>query len=367
MQQRYLKRFLTVTLLAMLTTGLLSLQCLEIRKVRIKDLFRMDFVLYWLNTAFYPAGINFSPQKVVIGSDGWLYLGDEYERTLTVTRRAAGPDDEAVGKALGASLAEMEAWLHGKGVKLFRVMVGPNKNSIYPEYMPRWVRHHGPGATDGMLDGARSGVIMDLRPALHAAKGSYGTPLYYKTDTHWNPIGASTAFREFARMASPSAPGLVWPGDAMYRIVRVEGRKGGDLSKFLWLQDRLQDTEPVLAIASKEINTLEIDFRTGKILSSGGNPEVGAPYEPLLVRNDHALNRARVLWLRDSYGTSISPFMAATFTDVLQLHWRPALAEAGLFRRLVEEWKPDYVFITVVERSMDAGEFRQPLAALLQR
>lgn len=359
MQKRYLKKFLTIAFLALLTMGLLSLQCLEIRKVRIKDLFRMDFVLYWLNSAFYPVGINFSPQKVVIGTDGWLYLGDEYERTLTVTRRPAGPEDEAVGRALGLNLKQMDAWLTGKGVRVFRVMIGPNKNSIYPEYMPRWVQHNGPGATDGMLQGAGSPLIMDLRRALLDAKSSYSGPLYYKTDTHWNEIGASVAFREFTRMVSYSNPELKWPDDHVYRVVRVDSRKGGDLSKFLWLQNRLTDSEPVLGITERKIETVQYDYESGKLLFRGGNPEVGAPNEPLLIRNDHALNRVRVLWLRDSYGTAMSPFMAATFSQVLQLHWRPALSEPARFRRLIEKWKPDYVFITVVERSMAAGDFLQ--------
>jgi hypothetical protein len=43
--------------------------------------------------------------------------------------------------------------------------------------------------------------------------------------------------------------------------------------------------------------------------------------------------------------------MAATFSDVIQLHWDEALKPDLRLARLVEAWKPDYVFITVVERS----------------
>jgi alginate O-acetyltransferase complex protein AlgJ len=43
--------------------------------------------------------------------------------------------------------------------------------------------------------------------------------------------------------------------------------------------------------------------------------------------------------------------MAATFTQVLQLHWEEALRPGRHFTELVEKWTPDYVFVTVVERA----------------
>ena len=59
---------------------------------------------------------------------------------------------------------------------------------------------------------------------------------------------------------------------------------------------------------------------------------------------------SRVLWLRDSFGAALEPWMAATFSDTLQMHWREALQSPDVLAALVEQWKPDYVFVTVVER-----------------
>ena len=52
--------------------------------------------------------------------------------------------------------------------------------------------------------------------------------------------------------------------------------------------------------------------------------------------------------------------MAATFSQTVQLHWDQALKPGGRFIDLVEKWKPDYVFITVVERDSRSPLFTPP-------
>ena len=138
--------------------------------------------------------------------------------------------------------------------------------------------------------------------------------------------------------------------DAAYEISRFESRAGGDLAGFLRLTASLADSEPKINALNLPVETIQFDFYTKKILHQGGNPPVGSPTEPLLVVSKRALNEKKVLWLRDSFGTAMSPLMAATFSDVVQLHWGEALKPSGKFVQLVEEWKPDYVFFTVVER-----------------
>jgi hypothetical protein len=103
------------------------------------------------------------------------------------------------------------------------------------------------------------------------------------------------------------------------------------------------------------VETEQYDFETGHLTFSGGNPNIGLPKFPLLVKSKHALNQKRVLWLRDSFGTAMAPFMAATFSETLSLHY--AKTTPALFARLVDTYKPDYVFITVVERGARGGWF----------
>lgn len=79
-------------------------------------------------------------------------------------------------------------------------------------------------------------------------------------------------------------------------------------------------------------------------------------FDPVLVHAEGALNQARLLWLRDSFGTALSPYMSATFSDVLQVHWATGLAP-GALDDMVSRWRPDHVLVTVVERGARNAAF----------
>ena len=53
----------------------------------------------------------------------------------------------------------------------------------------------------------------------------------------------------------------------------------------------------------------------------------------------------------------MSNLMAATFSEVVQIHWSEALNPGGRFVELVDKFKPDFVFITVVERAARSQNF----------
>lgn len=73
-----------------------------------------------------------------------------------------------------------------------------------------------------------------------------------------------------------------------------------------------------------------------------------------------ARNKKRVLWLRDSFGLALAPFLAATFTETIEIHWSEALRSHGKqLVELVDSWDPDYVIVTVVERDALSGALAQ--------
>jgi len=314
-------------------------------------LYNMDFVSRQTSRVLYPFGISSNPKQVIIGHDGWLFLGDQYEQTLSVDRRPPTAAEMELGKQIGAAASAWDAYLSAKGVKLFRVMIGPNKGTIYPEHMPEWARPSSPNATDALLAGTGEILYVDLRAPLLEAKSIQSSDLYYKTDTHWNNLGAGIAFRAFAQQVGAAAPDLRWPSNAAYNFNYSISRVGGDLANFLRLSTYLPDSESIIHAADLSVETTQSDFDTKKIMHRGGNPAVFALPKPLLVQTVGALNNKRVLWLRDSFGTAISPLMAATFSDVLQVNWGEAIKPGGRLVQLVRDWKPDYVFFTVVERS----------------
>jgi alginate O-acetyltransferase complex protein AlgJ len=353
--------FLSAVLLSLLVVPIINtLDAPSRDAVKWKEksfLYNMDFLSRWAARLLYPLGISTDPKQVIIGRDSWLYLGDQYGQTLTVDRRPPTGADFALSKQIGAATEAWDAYLSSKGVKLFRIMIGPNKGSIYSEHLPVWAKTNTPNSTDALLAGTGTVRYIDLREPLLAAKVTQSEALYYKTDTHWNSLGAGIAFRAFAQQVGLAAPELRWPSETTYDLSRVDPRGGGDLANFLRLKAHLADSEPIIRVADLSIETTQLDFDTKQVVFRGGNPMVGVPSKPVLIKSEGALNNKKVLWLRDSFGSAMSLLMAATFTDVLQLQLAEGLRSPERFIQLVDEFKPDYVFFTVVERDSRAGAF----------
>ena len=320
-------------------------------------LYNVDFLSALTARVLMPFGISIDPEQTIVGRNDWLYLGDKHQRTMSTERRAATAEDAATARRIAEAARAWDAYFIERGVRVFRVMIAPNKGSVYPEYMPDWARPASPNGTDALFAATGRTRYIDLRPVLIAERARQPVAVYYQTDTHWNYLGAGLAFRAFAREVARDAPKLRWPADEAYAINRVDPRIGGDLARFLRIPNDFDDEEPIINALSLPVQTTQYDYDTGRLVLKGGNPPVDSPLRPLLIRSEGALNRTKVLWLRDSFGQMMAPLMAATFSDVIQLHWDEALKPDLRLARLVDEWKPDYVFFTVVERASRDPKF----------
>ncbi len=220
-------------------------------------------------------------------------------------------------------------------------MVRPNKGSIYSEHIAIWARPDAFNPTDALFAATGKERYIDLRPPLLAGKEKHTEPLYYKFDTHWNYLGGAIAFHAFAKQISHATPELEWPSEKSYAIDRVDSIGGGDLSKFLRLSANTTDDLPIIHVSDLPIETTQSNFYTKEVISQGGNPLVDLTCTPTLVTSVGALNNKKVLWLRDSFGGALSQLMAATFNNVLQIHWSEALKQDGSFAQLVEDFKPN--------------------------
>lgn len=130
--------------------------------------------------------------KVIAGDDGWLVYTaegdiDDYQKTSLFT------EDELT--RFQNNLDALSANYADRGIELI-VVISPNKNTIYPERLPRQLPVLG---SESRLDQAMAYLkghgqeqIIDLRPALLAAKRE--RQMYYATDTHWNDYGAYLAY-----------------------------------------------------------------------------------------------------------------------------------------------------------------------------
>lgn len=318
----------------------------------VKLLFQGDKLVSWLSSGLWHIGISVSPNKAVIGYDGWLHLGDQYGRSISVARGDQATMREEQARAINHSLINWSHWLKTQGVRSMVFMLGPNKSSVYPQTLPAWAR---PSSEDPLsLLSKDNHHVLDLRMGLQSLATRSAHRLYYKTDTHWNLLGAAHAFVLLGDYLQQQDPTLQWFVRAPIVVAEEEPREGGDLAWFLRIPHQLPDSEvQVFFDRPERFETTVTDFNSGEILSKTPFAVVDFPRRTVHTRTPTALNSRRVLWLKDSFGAGLSPMMNATFDETVQLHYTAGMRNgAQVLQQLVKQWRPDLVIFTVVERNL---------------
>jgi len=127
-----------------------------------------------------------------------------------VTEKIEGAPADPPLAAWAEALADRHAWCAARGI-VYVVVVAPEKSEIYPEYLPSRVRRNPPPDLITGLFRHLSGTpvrAVDVRPTLWAAKATEPEPVYFRLDTHWNPVGALLAYQDVGRAIAAALPGF---------------------------------------------------------------------------------------------------------------------------------------------------------------
>lgn len=274
---------------------------------------------------------------VLIGRDQWLfYVGNR-----------------AVDYHLGTELLSVKQlrkwqellekrrdWLAQRGIK-YLFVVPPNKESIYPEYLPEWANKAGAATElDQLLAHMRAHStveILDLRPPLIEARKR--GRIYQITDTHWNYIGAFAGYREIILALAKQLPGLEPLGIEAFEP-RSAQRPGGDLARMLAQEQAMPEKELVTLAPRPYLPKLEVKSDPA-ILPKKWVPEE----EPLSIENPSQKYKAVVF--RDSFCDFLTPFLGYNFKRIVFIWQRPWDLS------VIEHEKPDVVIDEMLERYLD--------------
>jgi alginate O-acetyltransferase complex protein AlgJ len=334
-----------------------SVQKIEWRQwINKAALYNLDFILSKLSPIFHQIGISIAPNFVTVGKDSWLYLGDAHEQSLTRQRNGFAETNLAVAQTIVSTALARDRWLKSNAVSEFIVLLAPDKSTIYSDHMPNWAKPVPNTFTDSVVQQS-NGIYLDTRSDLKAARQKYSEPLYYKTDTHWNNLGGWVAYRSLAQRLARSHPELQWFTESHIKK-SISPRPPGDLASFL--RDTTNFTDFQVEIEIDKISTQVGEHYFNEIPTSIESKNLAAfsaeKIKPLiLVTSKYALNSKRVLWLHDSFGFAMEPFVRRSFTEVLQGPYA-SMDEARL-EKIVSQFKPDYVVISVVERRISTEFF----------
>jgi hypothetical protein len=293
--------------------------------------------------SMYELGISSDIGKTIIGEGKWLFLGDNYNHVLSKSYADYHLPKEDVEKN-EVFMEKLES-LAKKHNSDFLFLSTPNKHSIYGDKIGIDTMVNSYSFYDKHALMKRSDLTRYLREV--KSKGAAGE-LYFKTDTHWNDYGA---FHGYQYLMNDQL-------NAKYKSIplstpfnRVE-HSGGDLARFLNIMDFVNDNN--MSLVTPDSTLVErVNLSTGEssvedIQGSISNAEIKVAIQ---VKNDKALNNITVLWLHDSFGNAMSPYMHSTFSTVVHQHYNDAFKDMEDFQNLVNRVNPDLILLSSVERS----------------
>ena len=222
---------------------------------------------------------------VIVGSDGWLYYGgtvDDYLRINTLSERGIAN--------ICRNLQLISDYCGANGAK-FVFTVAPNKNTLYPEHMPY---NYVPSASDSNYERladelSGEGFFCDMKKTLLETDSSI--PLYHKTDTHWNNLGAYAGHVKLMDMlGGESCP----EGESWY----TKNDRLGDLAAMLYPAEGAKDTQVY--------NDYDFTYNyVGKFKA----------LDDITIKTRCDGKDGSLLMFRDSYGEAILPYMAEVFGE----------------------------------------------------
>jgi alginate O-acetyltransferase complex protein AlgJ len=295
-------------------------------------------LIYWLAVAKVEGlGVTSTP-GVTLGSDGWLYLAGE---SAVVSFRAARPFTQEQLRAYRQILETRRDWLAARGIP-YLLIIPPNKDTIYPEFMPAaFNKLNSRSRLDQLVDYMKKQsnvTILDVREDLRRAKGA--ERVYSITDSHWNMRGGYVAYERILQTLSGWFPEAHAIPRSEFRY-GVENGAGGDLARMLGIADRLRE----------ERLTTEPRFRWHFAQSAIALPNAARTAYPELAMattwEDAELSRA--VLFRDSFAAQLIPFLAEHFQRMACI-W-----DKEFDRAIVEQERPAVVIQEMVERSLEGA------------
>ena len=287
---------------------------------------------------YYATG-QISSVQVAMGKQKWLFY-------KTVTDGNPIADYEGTNRY---QLQDMENILNNvlqtqtkmeeRNIK-FAIVIAPNKENVYSEYMSDSYVHAEISATDELISYLQENGANIVSPKEELLNLKKDYQLYYKYDTHWNQLGAyigAKSVLDIWNIIKPELSEREISSEALYGKYHYHGED--DLAKLVGLRELVFNDEKDYIVGGTKLmdwNQLSVD-------------EIN--HQAAYFNNPEADIQASLLLVGDSFGSSMIPSLRETFSDVYVIH-RNYYTSHDL-----DDIQPDYMIAEYVERySSSLGE-----------
>ena len=290
-------------------------------------------------------------ERVVLGKQGWMFLGDRHEHVFSKHSGQATISEADIHRFVEDRRNEKK-WLASRGIR-YIVAIAPDKHTIYPEYLPAWVRlpRRSLAADQAVELLEKSGVhTIDLRPHLLSAKKDHGDVLYHKTGTHWTDLGAYIAYINIIK----GLEDLLGPLNSieMKSFTTRHHTFRGALSTMARVGEYVDDYNVFMAF-EQDFNSV-MAYEVSDPTPSKPLWEDPAKRVPRTlnaeINNTRGLNNFRVVFIRDSFLTRMTHLLNQSFRQCV--YTEPTYEQGWSMKDLVTKYQPDIVVFQIVERKV---------------
>jgi alginate O-acetyltransferase complex protein AlgJ len=272
----------------------------------------------------------------VIGKDGWLY----YTGGMTIQDyQKTSPMNAGNINNLIRALSQIKEKVDQYG-GTFLLVISPDKSTIYPQYMPDEIPVIGQmSSLDRFVERVKKNSniqVLDLRPVLEKVSGA--SQVYYKTDSHWNCLGAFYAYDEIISKLAVTYPQLQSYSLSDFQMISSQ-RSLFDIPVFMGLNLK----EDAMDVVPK----LDVKLSTAPAVLDG---EFVRKTLRIVVNSKKDLPELMIF--HDSfYDACLDKFIEPTFSRTISMHYGDAKLADQL--DLIDREKPDVVIVEFVERQME--------------
>lgn len=315
---------------------------------------KIDVITQWIDDCWYQSIIKkavlgkvdaeytyvmakeIASSQVLKGTEEWLFYKSIDDGDTIADFEGTNLYSDKQIQDISDGVLKVQNELKNKGIE-FQVLICPNKEIIYHEYMPD-LYTRAEITKGGLLceELTKRGIVVNYPQSLLEANKNY--QLYYFYDTHWNQLGAYVATCEVLSR---------WGIEVEQLIKRdIISRPLKECHHLSALED-LANMADLLPILEKEKadsefiveGTSEIDWKRFEMEEDKG--ELSHFY------NLNAKEKKTILLIGDSFRVSMVPLLSEVFENVYVVH------ENQCEKNILEQISPDYVIVEYVERYVD--------------
>ena len=221
----------------------------------------------------------------------------------------------------------------------FIFMVCPDKQFIYSEYMPDYIKRKSiKSGTDIFVEYIKNNTdIKVVYPKEELLKYKDKYQLYYKYDTHWNSLGAYIGYTELTRILNIDNKSIesfkILEFDSAYRNSNKDSSLFyNDIARMVSLNDIKKFRDDIIYILEDYkyiITNITDDWSLSRISN---------------YNLDNFKNNRNILIIRDSYSFEMMDYIITTFKQ-------SEFINIGSFKNEnITEYKPDIIVFQSVER-----------------